>query len=122
MLNIEEQKVLLTGDADKGSMEHVMNMFDKEYFKLTAVDTPHHSWNPYMPFNRFIEADTVLVTSGRKGQLAVPSLAPQTGNWYYPNVVLAEKAKEVLDNREGANILEFPYTAGSSKIGAKRLD
>ena len=117
MLNIEEQKVLLTGDADKGSMDHVMNMYDKDYFKLTAVDTPHHSWNPYMPFDLFLEADTILVTDKR---LATPSLAPQTGNWYYPNVVLAERAKEVLELKEGATIMEFPYKVGSFKRGIKR--
>lgn len=116
MLNIEEQKVLLTGDADKGSMDHAMNMYDKEYFKLTAVDTAHHSWNPYMPFSRFVEAEVIIVTDKR---LATPSFAPQTGNWYYPNVVLAEKAKEVLAFKEGAVIMEFPYKVGSYKRGIK---
>jgi len=116
MLNIEEQKVLLTGDADKGSMDHVMNMYDKDYFKLTAVDTAHHSWNPYMPFSRFVEAEVIIVTDKR---LATPSFAPQTGNWYYPNAVLAEKAKEVLAFKEGAVIMEFPYKVGSFKRGIK---
>ncbi|MBQ7780258.1 MAG: hypothetical protein IJ404_07155 [Clostridia bacterium] len=117
MLNIEEQKVLLTGDADKGSMDHVMNIYDRDYFKLTAVDTPHHSWNPYMPFDLFIEADTVLVTDR---YLATPASEPQTGNWYYPNEVLAERSKEVLELENGPTVLEFPYRVGSYKYGEKR--
>ena len=117
MLNIEDQKVLLTGDADKGSMDHVMNIYDREYFKLTAVDTPHHSWNPYMPFSLFVEADTVLVTDK---YLATPESEAQTGNWYYPNAVLAERSKEVLELKDGPSVMEFPYKVGSSKRGKKR--
>ncbi len=117
MLNIEEQKVLLTGDADKGSMDHVMNIYDKDYFKLTAVDTPHHSWNPYLPFDLFIDADTVLVTDT---YLATPARALQTGNWYYPNVVLAERSKEVLELEDSPTVIEFPYSVGSYKRGERR--
>lgn len=110
MFTIEGQKVFFTGDADKGLMDCLMRVYDKDYLTMTAMTTPHHSWNPYQRFVEYITTDVVIVTAD---MLATSESVPKRSEWYAPNSALQKKVQEVLAWGEGTVVMTFPYTVGT---------
>lgn len=102
MFTIDGQKVLFTGDADKGSMRNVMRTYSKEYLTIDIITAFHHSVNTWDIFTDYSSVKTVLVP--RYGLKKLDT-----------NTYLEASVDEVLSYGDGTKILTFPYTTGSAK-------
>ena len=124
MFTIEGQKVLFTGDADKGGMDAVMKAYDREYLTLTAYVTPQHTWNPYQPIVDYITTEVVIATADVLCTSEyIAELYPDTPKyvvWYAPNSELDKKAKEVFGWGEGTVVMTFPYEPNHLKVIEKK--
>jgi len=107
MINIEGQKVLMTGDADKGAMKNVMKLYSSEYLTVDVQTSFHHSSNTWDVYTEYAPAETILVT---RMELATDNLGIE-GNTH-----LLTKDCEILTYAEGTKVLTFPYTRGSAKV------
>lgn len=103
LLTIEGQKVVLTGDADKGSMKNVMRTYSQEYLTVEIISSFHHSVNTWNVFTDYCTASTVLVT--RYGM----------NMNYEANHYLQTAVDEILSYVDGTKVLKFPYKVGKYK-------
>ena len=112
MFNMDGQKFLLAGDADKGSMRVVMKNFSKEYLKLDVYASFHHNLNNWLPFMEYSEIKTTLfTTSGTESQNKQVGEINSVGS----NQYLKDTSKDYYSWEDGGKILTFPYEIGSAK-------
>ena len=112
MFNMDGQKFLHAGDADKGAMRVVMRNFSKEYMKLDVYASFHHNLNNWLPFLEYCEIKTVLfTTSGTESQNKKVGEINSVGS----NKYLKENSIDYYSWEDGGKILEFPYAAGTAK-------
>lgn len=103
LCTIEGQKVVLTGDADKGSMKNVMRTYSQEYLSVEIISSFHHSVNTWNVFTDYCTASTVLVT--RYGM----------NMNYEANHYLQTAVDEIISYVDGTKVLTFPYEVGKYK-------
>ncbi|MBR4767568.1 MAG: MBL fold metallo-hydrolase [Lachnospiraceae bacterium] len=120
MVTVEDQKVLVTADADWSSQLIYTEMYDKDYFNLAVYQAPHHGINVYRQItNRLGTIDTVFypaqVVSGGAGPASFTGRKPQ-------NAHLMSLAEESFAAGDGTRILTFPYEVGSSELLPKKFN
>ena len=103
MVTIEEQRILMVGDADKGAMKNVMRTYSSEYLSVDILTSFHHSVNTWDTYTDYAEVETVLVT--RYGM----------NMKYDSNHHLQSSVDEILSYVDGTKILTFPYAKGTAK-------
>lgn len=103
MVTIEEQTILMTGDADKGAMKNVMRTYSPEYLTVDILTSFHHSVNTWNTYTDYAPVETILVT--RYGM----------NMNYDSNHYLQENVDEILSYVDGTKILTFPYAKGTAK-------
>lgn len=103
MVTIEEQRILMTGDADKGAMKNVMRTYSPEYLSVDILTSFHHSVNTWNTYTDYAPVETILVT--RYGM----------NMNYDSNHYLQENVDEILSYVDGTKILTFPYAKGTAK-------
>lgn len=112
MFNIDGQKFLLAGDADKGSMRVVMKNFSQDYMKLDVYASFHHNLNNWMPFMEYCEIKTTLfTTSGTESQNKAAGEINSVGS----NAWLKENSVDYYSWEDGGKVLTFPYELGTAK-------
>ncbi len=112
MFNIDGQKFLHAGDADKGAMRVVMQNFSQEYMKLDVYASFHHNLNNWLPFLEYCEIKTILfTTSGTESQNKAVGEINSVGS----NAYLKENSTDYYSWEDGGKILTFPYVAGSAQ-------
>lgn len=111
MYTIEGQKVLICGDADTGSMDAVMRIYDTEYFDLDVYSVFHHGINVFDKFTDFVTYKTALYTNYRIGSYHVNDEYERAE----ANKHLQEKAEECMAWGDGTKILTFPYEVGTAE-------
>lgn len=112
MYTIENQKFLLAGDADYGTMRVAMRTYDTDYFDMDIFAVFHHGINVWDAFTDYCTVKTLLYPNYRTGS-------------YYPdssehamkkqNAHLKESAVESLAYGRGTQVLTFPYQIGSAE-------
>lgn len=107
MANIEDQRVLFTGDADKGAMKNVMKLYSSEYLSVDVQTSFHHSSNTWDVYTEYAPVETILVT---RNALATDNLGIE-GNTH-----LLTKDCEILTYAEGTKVLTFPYARGTAEV------
>ena len=112
MYNMDGQKFLLSGDADKGGMRMVMKNFSQEYMKLDVYTSFHHNINNWLPFLEYCEIKTTLFTTN-----SVETQNKKVGeiNTAGANVWLTENSVDYYSWEDGGKVLTFPYKAGTAK-------
>ena len=111
MFTIEGQKFLHAGDAEFGSVDVVMNTYDKEYFDLDVFAVFHHGINVYDYFTDFCTLKTVLYTNYRCGSY----YGTGTHAHEEENAHLIAASAESLAHGDGTKVLTFPYEVGTAK-------
>ena len=113
MYHIDDTKYLLSGDADYGAMQTVMDMYDSNYFELDIYTVFHHGINVWDKFNEWIQFNTALYPNYRVG-----SLWPDNSAYSYDeeNARLQEMATECYAYGRGTVVLTFPYKVGTAEI------
>ena len=112
MYNMDGQKFLLAGDADKGSMRVVMKNFSKDYLKLDVYASFHHNLNNWLPFMEYSEIKTTLFTTrGTESQNKAVGEINSVGS----NKYLKEISKDYYSWEDGGKVLTFPYEVGTAK-------
>lgn len=112
MFNMDGQKFLLAGDADKGSMRVVMKTYSQEYMKLDVYASFHHNLNNWMPFMEYCEIKTTLfTTSGTESQNKAAGEINSVGS----NAYLKETSVDYYSWEDGGKVLTFPYELGTAK-------
>ena len=112
MFNMDGQKFLLAGDADKGSMRMVMKTFSQDYMKLDVYASFHHNLNNWMPFMEYCEIKTTLfTTSGTESQNKAAGEINSVGS----NAYLKETSVDYYSWEDGGKVLTFPYELGTAK-------
>lgn len=106
LCTIDGQTVLLTGDADKGSMKAVMRTYSQEYLSVDMMSSLHHSINTWDVFTDYCTVKTILVT-----RYGMNMNAPYCD----PNHYLEQNVDEILSYVDGTKVLTFPYTVGKAK-------
>ena len=81
MANIEDQRVLFTGDADKGAMKNVMKLYSSEYLSVDVQTSFHHSSNTWDVYTEYAPVETILVT---RNALATDNLCRGNEGTYLP--------------------------------------
>lgn len=111
MMYIENQKILIGGDAYHASQRTLMNMFDRSYLTMDVFVVCHHGINVYSYFNEYITAKTALYPSFKVGSMYTNK---------YPQFARVEENKQLQEMVEesyavdaGTVILTFPYKVGS---------
>ena len=107
MVNIGDQRVLFTGDADKGAMKNVMKLYSSEYLTVDVLTSFHHSANTWEAYTEYAPSETILVTGS---ELSMGNLGIE-GNTH-----LLTKDCEILTYAEGTKVLTFPYARGTAKV------
>ena len=102
MVTIEEQKILMTGDADKGAMKNVMRTYSSEYLSVDILTSFHHSVNTWNTYTDYAPVETILVT--RYGM----------NMNYDSNHYLQKNVDEILSYVDGTKVLTFPYEKGTA--------
>jgi len=112
MFNIDGQKFLLAGDADKGSMRVVMKNYRQEYFDLELYASFHHNLNNWMPFLEYMKFKTVLfTTNGTESQNKAVGEINSVGS----NAYLKENALDYYSWEDGGKVFTFPYEIGTAE-------
>ena len=106
LLNIEGQKVFLSGDIHEFGLQFIMNNLSQEFMHLTAFTLNHHGFNTYNPFTDYCEIDTLLVTS--------PGITPLRTRRDVK--YLKESVKEWMHWGDGTIEMTFPYKVGEYKV------
>lgn len=109
MYTIEGQKLLLTGDADIGSIRKILEVYPPEFWKLNLYAVPHHGINVEQIFNSVCQVDTVLYT-GWWGRMDVP-IRPDNCR-REENLSLQSQAREFMTWGDGTKVFTFPYHPG----------
>lgn len=102
MVTIEEQTILMTGDADKGAMKNVMRTYSPEYLSVDILTSFHHSVNTWNTYTDYAPVETILVT--RYGM----------NMNYDSNHYLQKNVDEILSYVDGTKVLTFPYVKGTA--------
>lgn len=102
MLNIEGQKCLLTGDAERGCMRTLMSVYDKSYLELDLMTLMHHGFNTRDEFTDYCKVNTLLITTG-----AILPVRQANENNH-----LKESVREYFSWGNGTKVLNFPYEVG----------
>lgn len=110
MLNIEGQKVMITGDADTGAQYNAMSAFRREYFDLAVYQVPHHGINTLRAFVDYaanigtaLDPNRVLLDS-LSDNGATPYLMEHCDEFYYQG------------RDRGTLRVTFPYKTGDIEI------
>lgn len=101
MVNLEGQKVMMVGDASRGSMANVLRVYSPMYLSMDVMTAMHHGSDTWNDFTDFSSVKTVLIPR----HVFVESPA---------NLYLKEKAEEVMIYGDGSKVLTFPYTVGTA--------
>ncbi len=109
MYTVEEQKVMITADADWECQMHLLKMFDDEYMcDLTIYQAPHHGGNVYTETVSHIKTETVLYPTYMLDRVIKQTL----GRWPQNEYLKKERSKEAIGWLEGGVVLTFPYHVG----------
>lgn len=112
MFHIDEQKFMLSGDADKGSMSIVMRTYPKEYFEMDIYASFHHNLNNWLPFLELCTVKTTLfTTSGTEPQ----NKAAGEINGAGANAWLMKNSLDYYSWEDGGKVLTFPYKVGTAR-------
>ncbi len=103
MVNIEGQKLLLTGDADLGCMRTLMATYEREYLRMEIMTLMHHGFNTDNAFTDYCKVKTLLLTT----RDILPVIQANENDYLKANV------EEYFSWGDGAKVLTFPYTVGS---------
>ena len=103
MLNIEGQKVLLTGDGENGCQKTIMANYNRDYLDLDMMTLMHHGFNTHDYFTDYCKLKTLLVTA----KDVTPVRQANENNY------LKSKVEEHFSWGDGAKVMTFPYTVGS---------
>lgn len=112
MYAIEGQKILLTGDADAGSIATVMETYPPEFWHMAMLAVPHQGVNVTEELARACQVATVLYT-GWWGREDLP-FAPN-GVRKKENLFLQKSAQEFMSWGDGTKIFTFPYHPGEAE-------
>lgn len=114
MLNIEEQKVLMPGDADALTHSTVAGIYSKEYLTVDILQAFHHGYNIYDAVSDKFVFKTVMY----------PFFTTEFEGWRTEikegNQLLRETATEYFSHEEGTKVLTFPYEIGSVQTEPKQ--
>lgn len=108
MYTIEGQKVMLCGDAAKGSVEWVKSIYNQEDFKVDILATFHHGQNVYSSYVDYFSYKTVLYTTFVVG-------SQTKGHREEANARMQENAEECVSWGDGTKVLTFPYRVGEAE-------
>jgi len=101
MVTVDGQKVMLVGDASRGSMANVLKVYDPLYLSMDVMTAMHHGSDTWNDFTDFSSVKTVLIPR----HVFVESEA---------NLYLKSKADEVMIYGDGSKVLTFPYEVGTA--------
>lgn len=111
MHTMENQKFLLAGDADEGSMRNVMRMYNKEYFVMDVLAVMHHGINVYDFFTAYCTFKTALYPNNTTGSRYESGTYARINE----NEFLKKSAVEYMSFGEGTVVLTFPYKVGTAE-------
>lgn len=103
LVTLDEQKVLMTGDAGRGSMSCVMRVYSKEFLDVDIMTSMHHSSDTWDVFTNYCATDVYLVTRS--------DVKESDANKY-----LMSKVQETYTFGNGGVVLSFPYVVGTAKL------
>lgn len=109
MYTVEGQRILLTGDADTGSIRKVMEVYPPDFWDMTMYAVPHHGANVEDVFTRICRINTLLYT-GWWGREDLP-VRPD-GYKKEETLRLQTGAQEFMSWGDGTKIFAFPYHTG----------
>ena len=112
MVNIDGQKVLLTGDGDDGGMNAITRAYDAEDFKVDVFSVPHHALNVRNSFTDFCKPITVLYTTWKTEDFSEHDYYKRVEE----NKYLKEAATEWYTWAKGTVVLTFPYKVGEAVV------
>lgn len=101
MVHVEGQKVMMVGDASRGSMSNVLKVYRPPYLSMDVMTAMHHGSDTWNDFTDFSSVKTVLIPR----HVFVESEA---------NLYLKDKAEEVMIYGDGSKVLSFPYQVGTA--------
>jgi hypothetical protein len=101
LVTLEGQKVMLVGDASRGSMRNVLKVYSPLFLCFDVMTAMHHGSDTWNDFTDFSSVKTVLIPR----HVFVESEA---------NLYLKEKAEEVMIYGDGSKVLTFPYKVGTT--------
>ena len=101
LVTLEGQKVMLVGDASRGSMRNVLKVYNPLFLSFDVMTAMHHGSDTWNDFTDFSSVKTVLIPR----HVFVESEA---------NLYLKEKAEEVMIYGDGSKVLTFPYKVGTT--------
>ena len=109
IMNVDGQKVLITGDGERGLQLCMIENFDREYFDLDIYQVPHHGYGTFRPFLKYVTIKTAVFPS----RFLVESSYDEGATHY-----LMETASEYyyLGNDNGTLQMTFPYKTGDMEI------
>jgi len=112
MVNIEGQKVLMTGDGDDGCFNTIMRAYNSEDFKADVFTVPHHALNVRNSLTDFCKPATVLYTTWKTEDYHHTDYYKRVEeNEYLKNI-----SKEWYTWANGTVVLSFPYKVGTAKV------
>ena len=113
MVHVEEQRILLAGDASHSGICTAMDIFEQSYFDLDVFATFHHGINVYKYFNEYCKYKTVLYTGFRTSSVwdTREDLAAKEANEQMRNM-----SEEYYSFGEGTVVLTFPYKVGEAEV------
>lgn len=112
MYDLDGDKFLLAGDAERGSTDVVMNTFDSEYFDLKVYTVFHHAINMWNDFTDYLSYDVALYPNYR----AASKDGNDAGITAKFSKYINDKAKECFAWGKGTAILTFPYELGTGEF------
>lgn len=112
MYHIEGQKFLLCGDADLGSIQQVMRIYDKSYFEVDIFTVFHHGINVYDTFTDFVTYKTALYPAKETKSQSTGANAMRVEE----NNYLKSRALEAYAWGDGPKVMTFPYRVGQMEL------
>lgn len=106
LITIEGQKLLFTGDGDKGGFGFITRSYSPSIGKVDFFTSLHHGHNTREDNALYFDIQTLLAASRYYG----PDYRRE---W---NDLQMSRAKEVFPNGFGARIFTFPYKLGESVL------
>jgi len=103
MVNVEGQKILLTGDGENGGQKSIVANYTKEYLDVDMMTLMHHGFNTHDFFTDYCKVKTLLVTA----KDVTPVRQANENNY------LKSKVEEHFSWGDGGKVMTFPYTVGS---------
>lgn len=114
MHHIENQRMLVGGDAFHTGIRAVMNMFEESYLDMEIFVILHHGINVYQYFTDYTTLKTVLFPNFRVGSIWEPSRAELAR--VEDNEYLQKVAAECISCENGTVVITFPYNMGEAEI------